>query len=945
MPYCQDTAIGLKYHKIYMIRSILRYGGVEIRKIVFLGFCVLLILCVNVHSISDPSAFYCKDMGYQYKIVTRADGSQMGICMLPNNTSCDSWKFYSGICGKEWSYCVKAGYDIKTVRGDNDLYSQIYGICLKHGIEIGPVSKLMDIEARITKEQRPEVFTVDQSIYEQIYTTQGSVPAIFDWKNNAGDWMTPMKSQGGCGSCWAFAAVGVTEAQQNIYLSNPDYDIDLSEQYLVSDCYDYNTCCGGSGRGALRFISRKGIPDELCMPYVDDKGCSCSKTGFCSMECTSRTDRNWSWTCSDTICSDRCIDWQDRLFKIYDYVKVDNNKDAIKSHIYHKGPVLVSIDWSNRTNFTAGGIASCQKSGGTNHVVVITGYDEVNNYWIVRNSWGPTWNGDGYFKVGFGECLIEEYAYGVQLCSCSSWVAGSCGGGTCSANERHYTRACTPAGCAYEEKCQYETQCSPGKEINVCKSGCTYNNIQSAINAASVGDTILITDGATYYQSASEISWTKSGITLDCQGATLDGQNNWDRGITMLNGEDDNIIRNCNIKNFIVDAVYMYVTASSAGAGQNRIYNNNISNNENGIHLRGDVDTTWIKNNNIHNNQRGIHLRGIDANSCPVGTEIEDNVIYDNTLYGINLNYVTSGQTKIKKNTITNNAVGLRLNSQNNNGFTDVLENTFMSNNVGLELSSTYQNTINLNTFCPVSANSDFTLSSSGSTGDNNLCDKPGTWSDTGTTGCTFSCASMCLNDDDCGQQGWTGQPYCIGNELWQPWLVPICEFAGTLNSTCTNYTLDRLNVVCANGCQNGACVSKSFNLSLQQNWNLISIPLRPSDNSVQGIFGPNIEIFGYKNDSWFVPQYIDGALGYWVKPNIAKSIIIHGSERHNLIPLNVGWNLVGHPYLEAKNVTDFYSDKMVYEYNNGWSSYVANRTGNSLKVLKPGSGYWVKAP
>jgi hypothetical protein len=44
-----------------------------------------------------------------------------------------------------------------------------------------------------------------------------------------------------------------------------------------------------------------------------------------------------------------------------------------------------------------------------NHGVVIAGYSDSGGYWIIKNSWGSTWNGDGYFKIGYGECAIESY--------------------------------------------------------------------------------------------------------------------------------------------------------------------------------------------------------------------------------------------------------------------------------------------------------------------------------------------------------------------------------------------------------------------------------------------------------------------------------------------------------------------------------------------------------
>jgi len=55
-----------------------------------------------------------------------------------------------------------------------------------------------------------------------------------------------------------------------------------------------------------------------------------------------------------------------------------------------------------------------QDDCGTNHCVIIVGYDDAGGYWIVKNSWGNTWSGDGYWEVGYGECHIEDYVHYVE---------------------------------------------------------------------------------------------------------------------------------------------------------------------------------------------------------------------------------------------------------------------------------------------------------------------------------------------------------------------------------------------------------------------------------------------------------------------------------------------------------------------------------------------------
>ena len=81
---------------------------------------------------------------------------------------------------------------------------------------------------------------------------------------------------------------------------------------------------------------------------------------------------------------------------------------AIKHEIYQSGPVLTSIQSKNLPGRTFG-VYSYHSDEHTDHAVGIVGWGE--NYWIMRNSWGPD-NGDmfdkGYYKIEFGSCRIED---------------------------------------------------------------------------------------------------------------------------------------------------------------------------------------------------------------------------------------------------------------------------------------------------------------------------------------------------------------------------------------------------------------------------------------------------------------------------------------------------------------------------------------------------------
>jgi C1A family cysteine protease/subtilisin-like proprotein convertase family protein len=354
----------------------------------------------NGLGMANPAAVYCRELGYEYQIVDTA-GGQDGICVLPNGSSCGGWSFLEGSCGGSYSYCARHGYGWATKTDGRNPFSRTYSVCVRGQQEIGAATDLMGLSEKATKGSVP----VAQSPSPPGEEGSVGAPPSFDWRNYSGqNWMTPVKNQGSCGSCWAFSAVGVVEAMYDISTGNPDLDLNLSEEYLVADCHSYagyQTCCGGWMQTALNFVRDSGIPDESCLPYVDQWSCTCDYD-----TCDSNCQYNSSGVCSDATCSDRCSDWQSRLLTIDDTGGVSSSQSAIKQAVVDTGPLSVAMNMSG--GFDGNGIYRCNPDYPLNHGVVIAGYSDTGGYWIVKNSWGTYFGDGGYFKVGYGECGIES---------------------------------------------------------------------------------------------------------------------------------------------------------------------------------------------------------------------------------------------------------------------------------------------------------------------------------------------------------------------------------------------------------------------------------------------------------------------------------------------------------------------------------------------------------
>jgi len=214
---------------------------------------------------------------------------------------------------------------------------------------------------------------------EEYYVPSGvkALPDTLDWRDyEGGDWITPIRDQESCGSCWAFGSVATIEAHMAYYenLSNPQ--IDLAEQQLLSCAFNLGCSGGGFTNVAFSYAEKTGLVDEECFPYQAEK----------------------------VSCAQKCADWQQRAQKIqgWQIVSLLPNKNKIMDALQN-GPVATSFIVYDDFYYYSGGVYTTVIGYATGmHVVSIVGYNKAQRYWICKNSWGDGWGEDGYFRIRWG---------------------------------------------------------------------------------------------------------------------------------------------------------------------------------------------------------------------------------------------------------------------------------------------------------------------------------------------------------------------------------------------------------------------------------------------------------------------------------------------------------------------------------------------------------------
>ncbi|MEQ2261491.1 hypothetical protein XENORESO_011103 [Xenotaenia resolanae] len=220
-------------------------------------------------------------------------------------------------------------------------------------------------------------------------SSNGPHPDSIDWRKK-GNYVTPVKNQGPCGSCWTFSTTGCLESVTAISTGKL---VPLSEQQLVDCAQDFNNhgCSGGLPSQAFEYIMyNKGLMTEQDYPYKYVEGICSYKPSLAAA----------------FVKEVRNITAYDEMGMV----------DAVATH----NPVSFAFEVTEDFMHYHQGVYKSTKCHNTtdkvNHAVLAVGYGQENRtpYWIVKNSWGPNWGIDGYFLIEMGKNMCG-------LAACSSF--------------------------------------------------------------------------------------------------------------------------------------------------------------------------------------------------------------------------------------------------------------------------------------------------------------------------------------------------------------------------------------------------------------------------------------------------------------------------------------------------------------------------------------------
>ena len=258
-----------------------------------------------------------------------------------------------------------------------------------NAVEMGGVIEISD---PTPKEPVAETLTTqaDPSVDPFAELTPQSLPASYDWRTQG---IVPaVRDQGGCGGCWAFGTVAVMESAVK---KGGGPLTDLSEQFLISCNQDGWNCPDGGLTASMYHTDTLGYHQTAVGAVLESVKPYTATNGTCAVALPHAY---------------KASSWQFIVADEYTMPTVTQ----IKTAIYTYGPVTAGVCVGSAWDSYTGGVFNTDETdsdcygNSTNHQIVLVGWNDATQSWILRNTWGSSWGINGYMNIKWGTSRVGE---------------------------------------------------------------------------------------------------------------------------------------------------------------------------------------------------------------------------------------------------------------------------------------------------------------------------------------------------------------------------------------------------------------------------------------------------------------------------------------------------------------------------------------------------------